>query len=120
MSPLVEDTEFDNGHDPPAFQTNRNQARLTNLYLCAPLLPLAFLWFLLIHGLSAQWSTYDQYSYGWAVPFLCACLLWRRLRSKERRTSKEFSPLLQVTLLGLVALLYVPTRWLHEANPIWR
>jgi len=121
MSPLVEDTESDNGHDPPAFPTKKNQARpFTNLYFFAPLLPLAFLWFLLIHGLSAQWSSYEQYNYGWAVPFLCAYLLWRRLRSKERRTRKEFSPLLQVTLLGLVALLYVPTRWLHEANPIWR
>ena len=36
------------------------------------------LWLPLIWLLGAQWSIYEQYNYGWAVPFLCAYLFWKR------------------------------------------
>ena len=39
---------------------------------------LLMLWLPLIHLLGAQWSVYEQYNYGWAVPFLCTYLFWRR------------------------------------------
>ena len=39
-----------------------------------------FLWFELINQLRVEWSVNPQYSYGWAVPFLCAYLLYERLR----------------------------------------
>src|SRR5258706_3817220 len=41
-------------------------------------------WALLIRQLGAQWSIYEQYNYGWAVPFLCAYLICRRLVAEGR------------------------------------
>jgi len=150
-------------------------------------------WALLIHQLGAQWSVYVQYRYGWAVPLLCAYLLWQRvrrgsplrlerfprLRERERVVEDRVRdtgrshphvgegqgevsnsgqhtscssgiisgsslptsqsgvepphskaaaggshhsrvPWLALSLMVFCALLYAPTRWLHEANPIWR
>jgi len=48
--------------------------------LCS-LLPLAFLWWRLVDHLRLEWTVNPQYAYGWAVPFLCAYLLWQRLRN---------------------------------------
>jgi exosortase len=85
-------------------------------------------WLSLIHQLGAQWSIYEQYNYGWAVPFLCLFLLWQRiLKSEIRGQASESSKLhshlptsVGYLLVALCALLYAPTRFFHEANPIWR
>ncbi len=83
-----------------------------------PLAVLGCYWVLLIYQLGAQWSVYDQYNYGWSVPFLCLFLLWRRVHGAPSisppRPSNLYLPVI------LLALLYAATRWLHEANPIWR
>jgi exosortase/archaeosortase family protein len=114
------------------------------------LLPLAGYWLVLIYYLGAQWSVYEQYHYGWAVPFLCAYLLWRRVTQASQPPSSAGVPAAADTpspagevigqrsgvhllstiyhlpstifylLLALCAFLYAPTRFLHEANPIWR
>ena len=42
------------------------------------LLPLAFLWWRLIDHLRVEWTLNPQYGYGWAVPVLCAYLIWQR------------------------------------------
>jgi len=85
-------------------------------------------WLALIYQLGAQWSVYEQYNYGWAVPFLCVFLLWRRIQESHHRplttdqrlpTTKTPSPILYI-LFALCALLYAPTRFFHEANSIWR
>ncbi len=88
------------------------------------LLPLAGYWLVLIYWLGAQWSVYEQYHYGWAVPFLCLYLLWR---NAERRSSRNASPpaafsvsAFQHFSIFLLCLLYAPVRFFHEANPIWR
>ena len=58
------------------------------------LLPLAWLWFVLINHLRVEWSLNEQYSYGWAVPFLCLFLLWRSATSKaESRKPKAENPI---------------------------
>ena len=97
--------------------------------LILPLAAIAGYWAVLIYHLGAQWSIYEQYNYGWAVPFLCAYLLWKRIgqgvpavRSSEFKvqSSKFNVATSQYLLLVLCALVYAPTRWLHEANPIWR
>jgi exosortase/archaeosortase family protein len=90
---------------------------------------------MLIYQLGAQWSAYEQYRYGWAVPFLCAYLVWQRLQNPETRDQKtETGPppalgsklstfprfSFQLSALALLALLWLLARWLHEANPIWR
>jgi exosortase/archaeosortase family protein len=41
---------------------------------------LGFLWISLINHLRAEWFVNPQYSYGWAVPFLCVFLLVRRFK----------------------------------------
>ncbi len=101
-----------------------------------PLFALAGYWALLIYQLGAQWSAYEQYNYGWAVPFLCAYLLWQRLRLPSsaprpqlpapdfRRQTSDFvirhSGFVAYLLFALLAVLWFVARWLHEANPIWR
>ena len=97
--------------------------------LCA--LPLAWLWFVLINELRVEWTVNPQYSYGWAVPFLCAFLIWERMQKAkcenqkaENRKQKFISafsfPNFYFLLLLGSALLYAPTRLVQEANPGWR
>ena len=83
--------------------------------LCA--LPLAWLWFVLINDLCVEWTVNPQYSYGWAVPFLCAFLLWQSAK-REAPSGKRSAPC--ALLFALCALLYAPTRLIEEANPGWR
>ena len=104
--------------------------------LCAT--PLAWLWLVLINDLRVEWSVNPQYSYGWAVPFLCAFLFWQRFQrsvvsgqwsavSSRRGESsvsvgRRYQPSafsLQL-LFVLLAFLYAPTRLIEEANPGWR
>jgi exosortase len=108
------------------------------------LLPLAGYWLVLIYYLGAQWSVYEQYNYGWAVPFLCLYLAWRKAESGNQKAEStgvkalakvnaekvtsgnteiqgafNFSTF-QLFSFCLLCLLYAPTRFLHEANPTWR
>jgi exosortase/archaeosortase family protein len=105
------------------------------------LLPLAGYWLVLIYYLGAQWSVFEQYTYGWAVPFLCLYLLWRKAAGRRQeaepgnaerlgtemlkggpgRRAGDFSiSAFQRFSLFLLALLYAVARFLHEANPVWR
>ncbi len=100
-----------------------------------------YLWFVLINQLRLEWAFYPQYSYGWAVPFLCAYLIWQkvtdhRLRTKDHRPPcpvkcvwpVESTPYSsgRATSLGsfqllfaLLAFLYLPVRLIQAANPVW-
>ena len=105
--------------------------------LCA--LPLVWLWFVLINDLRVEWTVNPQYSYGWAVPFLCAFLIWQKIQKSEvsgqwsvasgrkaedgasvgrRFQVSDFK--FQIFALVLCAALYAPTRLIEEANPGWR
>jgi exosortase len=73
----------------------------------------------LLYQLSQQWSGFEQYNYGWAVPVLCLYLLWQRWvdrpgPAKPRR--KTFA----VVLLAVLLLAFLPVRLVHGANPMWR
>ena len=53
--------------------------RLTAIWrLGLPLAIFAILWADLIRQLSYEWSTNEQYAYGWFVPFFALALFWRR------------------------------------------
>jgi exosortase len=98
----------------------------THIPLLTPIvfLPLAFLWFVLINHLRVEWTLNPQYSYGWAVPFLCAYLIWRNFQAAECKVplaeSGKVRPSFLYFLLALFAVLYAPTRLIQEANPDWR
>src|ERR1035438_8530448 len=114
--------------------------------LLFPLCVIGCYWAILIYYIGAQWSVYEQYSYGWAVPFLCLYLLWGKaemlkaegaeekvesgggkaetLKSENPDQSEDtgyisFSAF-QLFSFSLFCFLYAPTRFLHEANPTWR
>ncbi len=41
-----------------------------------PTVIFGYLWFVLINQLRLECTFYPQYSYGWAVPFLCVYLVY--------------------------------------------
>jgi exosortase len=100
---------------------------------------LGYLWFRLIDHLRIEWSLNEQYAYGWAVPLLCAWLLWRRWKSgaKEnaeipkteklksdlgvsafQRFSVSFCQLFSFS--AFLSVLFLATRLVEIANPDWR
>jgi exosortase len=102
-----------------------NKYRITVLQLLLCALPFLWLWFVLINHLRVEWTLNPQYSYGWAVPFLCVFLLWQRIR---RGVGAELPAIVKKTLthrflfvlISVLALAYLPTRLIQEANPDWR
>ena len=119
-------------HSSPAITPQ--PSTVARLALC--ILPLAWLWWVLIDHLRVEWSLNAQYGYGFAVPFLCALLLWRRFQKAENKKRKiengktdalasrapisAFRPFSFRLLIVFLALLYLPTRLIQEANPDWR
>ena len=84
-------------------------------------------WLVVLRQLSAQWSIYESYHFGWGMPFLCGFLIWKRCRGNvicSLPTRGAPGPWLNPTAAGWIvagiALLYAPTRFVHEASPIWR
>jgi exosortase len=95
------------------------------LLLCT--IPLVWLWFVLINDLRIEWTVNAEYSYGWAVPFLCVYLLWQRI---QRGGAGKKLPAFWIKRLGtnsllfstfaVLAVMYFPTRMIQEVNPDWR
>ena len=91
---------------------------------------LGWLWAVLLNHLRVEWTLNPQYGYGWAVPFLCAYLLWKKflptasVQDPVAHSSLTATPRLPFAicylLLALGALLYAPTRLVEQANPDWR
>lgn len=92
------------------------------------LLPLAYFWFRTIDNLQMNWMTNPQYSYGLLVPFLCIGLLvarWHAVRTAGQ--PGEVAPHFTgqggrgavVLLFAFLAFLYLPTRLLEAAVPVW-
>ena len=48
----------------------------------------AALWLWLFFHLHVEWTLNPQYNYGWAVPFLCAFLIWK----KSHRGARDGEP----------------------------
>jgi exosortase len=92
---------------------------------------LALLWFILCRDLSLEWSSNEQYSYGWFVPFFAAFLFWLRWEDwgkvegrKEKveiaRAKRGRRFLLSSFYFLLLLLLLLPVRLFEIANPDWR
>lgn len=87
------------------------------------LLPLAWLWFLLVNNLWPQWKTDAQYSYGLVVPLLALGLFfrrWQRYSKLSWEAGELKNPLLLVLSVAFLAFLYLPTQLVEEAVPEWR
>jgi exosortase len=91
--------------------------------LLATAVVLALLWLEVINQLKAEWSLNPQYGYGWSVPFLALYLLWRRW---PHRPAPVPAPrnlpgrLLPAAAAVICAFLFLPLRFVAEANPDWR
>ena len=83
---------------------------------------LAAYWLICILHLRVEWSVNPQYSYGWAVPFLCSYLCWNRWTHRPAAFDSvaPTGVLRPVGLAMVFAALFFPTRLVGEANPDWR
>lgn len=96
--------------------------------LVLPAVVFGFLWFILINRLRIAWTLIPQYSYGWAVLFLCAFLVWQRIHNRRPRTT-DLRPLssdiclpptsICYFILAFLAILYSLVRLVQAANPVW-
>ena len=111
------------------FQTTSREALLLLVVF------LGFLWAHLVNHLRIEWTVNPQYGYGWAVPFLCAYMIWQRISKSGFRNQKSGPPnprsqtpdaichppsSIVFFCFALLALLYAPTRLLEDATPEWR
>lgn len=80
---------------------------------------LVAVWLPVVYLLGAQWTFYEQYHYGWAVPFACVFIAWRRARrlGAPENGGRSAGALF---LLGVLGAVYGCSRVLQEANPLWR
>jgi exosortase len=89
----------------------------------APLLALGILWADLVRQLSYQWSTNEQYAYGWFVPLLSIGLLWRKCTATSRPAIPDpqtlRAPTWMLLLVGIVVFAFFPIRIVHEINQDW-
>jgi len=92
--------------------------RAVRLKVWFPLFAFGVLWLDLFRQLSFQWSTNDQYSYGWFVPFLGIYLLWRRWTNRPSCEAVG-SPVWMMALVALLLLLLLPLRVISEVNQDW-
>ena len=83
---------------------------------------LAWAWLRLFLHLRVAWSVNEQYAYGWAVPFLCVLLAWRRFQNAETLKTEALKPTpFSFSAFQLFSiLLFLATRLVEEANPDWR
>jgi exosortase len=77
------------------------------------------LWFELINHLRGEWWLNPQYNYGLIVPFLVIYLLWKRWQIRPTPT-KPAARALSILLIVVGAALFLPIRFVAEANPDWR
>jgi exosortase len=83
----------------------------------------ALLWLEVINQLKAEWSLNPQYGYGWSVPFLALYLLWRcrPYRPAPAPASRNLPGQLLASAAAVIcAFLFLPIRFVAEANPDWR
>ena len=77
------------------------------------------LWLETIRHLNGEWSFNPQYAYGWSVPFLALYLFWKRWATRPA-PAPPGQRMFAIALLFFCALIFLPARFLSEANPDWR
>ena len=74
-----------------------------------------------------EWTLNPQYSYGWAVPFLCAYLVFQKIKNGKQKAEisgrkpeagfRHFK--ISAFCFLFLAFCFFPTRLIEEANPEW-
>lgn len=105
------------GETPAVFAHHRQDRIAPWLVLACGALSCGLLWTRLLSHLSKEWSLNPQYSYGAAVPFLCAYLAY--LEIKEGHHGR-LGRLPWLWIVAGAAIAYPMVRLLQEANPEWR
>jgi len=83
-----------------------------------PLALFAVLWLDLIRQLSYQWSSDEQYAYGWFVPIFAIALVLKKWPARpEPHPVSPANTTIGLVVLFVVALL--PVRVIYEVNPDW-
>src|SRR6202171_695101 len=72
-----------------------------------------------IKHLNGEWSFNPQYAYGWSVPVLALYLFWKRWATRPA-PAPPGQRMFAIALLFFCALIFLPARFLSEANPDWR
>jgi len=79
----------------------------------------SLLWFELINQLKAEWWLNPQYNYGLIIPLLALYLFWKRSRNRPAPASPVATGF-PIAFILFCAALFLPIRFLAEANPDWR
>jgi exosortase len=77
------------------------------------------IWFELINQLRPEWWFNPQYNYGLVVPVIALYLLWKRWRHRPA-PSPPARYILAAGVIVLCAAVFLPIRFVSEANPDWR
>ena len=85
-----------------------------------PWLVLGALWFFLIRQLWLEWSTNEDYSYGFVVPLLALYLFGKRWSCRPEPKNPALDSAALGVLLAIPALFLLPIRLIQESNPEWR
>jgi exosortase len=85
----------------------------------AAIMVIAGYWLVLLRHLHVEWMINPQYSYGWAVPFLCAYLFILRW-PKRPQAADAPSGAWPLAWTALLALVFLPACLAEGANPDWR
>jgi exosortase len=83
------------------------------------LVAFGLVWFELINQLKAEWWLNPQYNYGLIVPLLALYLFWRRWRDRPSPAIPTTAAV-PIALILFGAALFLPIRFVAEANPDWR
>src|SRR5947208_3682986 len=77
------------------------------------------IWSELINQLKAEWWLNPQYNYGLIVPLLALYLFWKRWRNRPPPATRTTTAA-PIVLILFCAALFLPIRFVAEANPDWR
>src|SRR6266850_8423064 len=77
------------------------------------------IWFELINQLKTEWWLNPQYNYGLIVPLLALYLFWKRWRNRPS-PAPPAATAFRIAFILFCAALFLPIRFLAEANPDWR
>jgi len=83
-----------------------------------PLVLFAALWLDLIRQLSYMWESNEQYAFGWFVPVLAIGLVLSKWSSRPAPEPAQ-PPRSFLITIGILALLFLPARVVHEVNQDW-